>query len=245
MKHGLIRIAALGVLVIAGSVGLWMYQGRYGDARRIQDLSREVERLEEHKQQLEQIVQRLSAERRVADVLVVRQEMVDGVLQTELLFQEYARDGSLLPARYFTIQGSIAHIDAMVVKFERGFIEEGDALRGHNIVLFHKLYGDYQTPDEAHRIDEPGRIPEIYRGVDAKISRFEQALWTNFWKLVEHEDYREQYGVRLAQGEGVWLRFHPDRLYTLTVESDGGLNIRSEPLQGVYREALRRQQAVP
>ena len=40
-------------------------------------------------------------------------------------------------------------------------------------------------------------------------------------------------GVRVAQGEAVWTKFQPDRLYTLTLESDGGLNITSAPLKGM------------
>jgi hypothetical protein len=241
MVQSVLKIAALGVLVVTGSAGVWLYHDRYSDARRIRALGEQIEQLEQEKVRLEQIVERLTIERRVADMLVTRQEQVDGVLQTELLFVEYARDGTPLPPKLFQVEGSIAHIDAMVIKFDRGFIEEGDALRGHSIALFHKLYGDFQPPDQAHRIDEPGKIPQIYRGADPHVSQFEQELWQNFWKLVEYPEYRERYGVRLAQGEGLWLRFHPDRLYTISIESDGGLNIRSEPLRGIYREALQRR----
>jgi hypothetical protein len=46
-------------------------------------------------------------------------------------------------------------------------------------------------------------------------------------------------GVRVAQGEGVWRPFEPGRLYTITLESNGGLNVHSEPLRGIYQEALR------
>ena len=81
----------------------------------------------------------------------------------------------------------------------------------------------------------------MYRGADPRVGEFEHELWTNFWKLAEDEAYRKEKGVRVAQGEGVWVPFQPDRLYTLTLESDGGLNITSSPLKGVYREALKRQ----
>ncbi len=46
-------------------------------------------------------------------------------------------------------------------------------------------------------------------------------------------------GVRVAQGEGVWRPFEMGHLYTLTLETNGGLNIHSEPMRGVYQEALR------
>ena len=48
-------------------------------------------------------------------------------------------------------------------------------------------------------------------------------------------------GVRVAQGEGVWRPVDPDKLYTITLECNGGLNIRSEPLKAIYSEALKRK----
>jgi hypothetical protein len=41
----------------------------------------------------------------------------------------------------------------------------------------------------------------------------------------------------------VWGPFEADKLYTITVESNGGLNITNEPLKGIYREALKQQHA--
>jgi hypothetical protein len=190
-------------------------------------------------EQLKQVVQRLEAERRVADVIVTDQKTVDGVLKTTLLFVEYARDGSTLPARRFTIDGNIAHVDAMVVKFDRDFVQKDDPLRGHSIALFTRLYGENQPPEKAFRIDSPEQIPDVYRGADPYVSDLERELWQNFWKLAEDDAYRQTRGVRVAQGEGVWVPFQPDRLYTLTLDSDGGLNITSAPLKGIYREALK------
>jgi hypothetical protein len=68
---------------------------------------------------------------------------------------------------------------------------------------------------------------------------FERDLWANFWKLADDEAYRKEIGVRVAQGEAVWTKFRPDLLYALTLESNGGLNITSSPLKGIYREALK------
>ena len=51
---------------------------------------------------------------------------------------------------------------------------------------------------------------------------------------------REKNGVRVSNGEGLWWNCEPDQLYTITIESDGGLNVTSEPVKGIYREALHR-----
>ncbi len=228
------KLIGLAVLVIAGSAGIVAYQRHFSAERKIEQLA-------EEKAELETIVQRLSDERRVAEVLVESQEMVDNVMQTRLLFVEYAKDGVALPPKSFSFAGKMAHIDALVVKFERDFVQKDDPLRGHSIALFTKIYGDQQSPAEAQRIDEPGAIPAVYRGADPRVSEFEMQLWRNFWKLAEDPAYREKFGVRIANGQGVWGPFEADRIYTISIESDGGLIMSSEPLKGIYREALKRR----
>jgi hypothetical protein len=86
------------------------------------------------------------------------------------------------------------------------------------------------------------KIPEVYLGSDPRISQFELGLWKDFWKLYEDPAYRQEKGVRALGGHGLWGPFEPDRLYTITIESDGGLNMTSEPLKGIYREALKQHE---
>jgi hypothetical protein len=249
------KLLILTLLVAGGAVGLYAFQFRDTTTGKLRAAEQRVE-------QLKTVVRRLHGERRVADIIVTDQEPLTtrpatapalatspttapaGTATTErttLLFVEYARDGTPLPARRFTIDGNVAHLDAMVIKFDGKFVEENDPLRGHSVALFTRLYGESQSPEKGFPIDPPNGIPEVYRGRDPKVPAFETELWQNFWRLAEDETYRKEMGVRVAQGEGVWTRFLPDRLYTVTLESDGGLNITSTPLKGIYREALRRQ----
>ena len=232
MLRPVAKIFGLTFLLLAASVGVVYYQHAVSTEKKI-------EKLQDEKRQLEQVVTRLERERRVADVLVSRQEKNDaGVLETTLLFVEYDKANNPLPAKSFTIAGNTAHIDAMVIKFENDYVAQNDALRGHSIVLFTKIYGDNQSPAEAAMIDTPGKIPDIYRGVDPVVGEFEQGLWQDFWRLYEDESYRQSKGVRALGGHGLWGPFQPDKLYTITIESDGGLNMTSEPLKGIYRAAL-------
>ena len=88
--------------------------------------------------------------------------------------------------------------------------------------------------------ESAGSLPEAGSASPALVvpSEFEQSLWSDFWKLADDEAYRREMGVRVVQGESVWGPFKPGVLYTITVESNGGLNLHAEPLKGVYREAL-------
>ena len=235
MLRSLGKIFSLTLLLIVASAGVAYYH-------HVTTASRTIEKLQDEKRQLEQVVTRLSAEDRVADILVSNQEVDDnGVQRTTLLFVEYDKKGNPLPARSFSIEGDTAHIDALVIKFERGYVAENDALRGKSIALFTKIYGDRQSPANAAMIDSPGKIPEVYRSAEPRVSEFELSLWGDFWRLYEDESYRASKGVRALGGHGLWGPFKPERLYTITLESDGGLNMTSEPLKGIYREALKQR----
>lgn len=234
MLRWLGKMIGLGVFIVVGSTAIWYYQDHYS-ARH------EIEQMQEKNRVLTRVVQRLSDEKRVAEVLVTDQQTVDGVLRTTLLFVESDRNGEPLAPKSFVIEGEQAHIDAMVIKFERDFVSAADPLKGHSIALFTRIYGDKQTPANAFPIDDPGKIPAIYRDADPRVSQFEQDLWKSFWQLAENEQLRKEKGVRIANGQGLWGPFQPDKLYTITLESDGGLNINSEPLKGIYREALKKR----
>jgi hypothetical protein len=232
MYRSIIKLLVLVGTVSAGSVGFYLYHAH-------SSVEAQLEREQQRSAELRQIVQRLTSERRVADVMVTDQQKINGVLRTSIVFVEYGKDDAALPAKRFTVEGKMIHIDALVVKFDGKFVEQNDALRGQSIALFTRLYGDNQTPAQGFPIDEPGQIPAIYRDDDPKVGAFQQELWQNFWRLADDPGYRNKMGVRIAQGEGPWRPFEPDHLYTITIESNGGLSIQSEPLKGIYREALK------
>ena len=190
------------------------------------------------------MVDRLTDERRVAQMLVTGQKIVNGIPQTSLLFMESSRTGGDLQPKSFTINGNDVHLDAMVIKFQRDFVKKNDPLRGHSIALFTRIYGNHQSPDAGFSVDAPGKIPEYYQGASPQVSAFESGLWTDFWKLAKDSSYRERMGVRVSNGEGLWWPCEADQLYTISIEADGGLNVTSELVKGIYREALRQKPAV-
>jgi hypothetical protein len=243
MLRHLTKFILLSGLVLGGSVALWQYEKKWSEQAKQEQ---RIRRLEEEKQQLQRFVARLTSEKRVAEIVVTDQAKTgDQIESTTLLFVEYDREGKQLPPQFFTIKGNVAHIDALVIKFEKDFVRSEDPLRGHSLVLFYRLYGDYQTPADGYRIDQPGAIPEIYQDETATTAAqaFEQELWKNFWKLADDVKYRQEKGVSVAMGEGPWTYFYPDKVYQLTLAAAGGLSINSRPLDGVwkeYRSALKR-----
>jgi hypothetical protein len=232
--RALAKTAFLSLLIVGGSVGLFFYYHHNSDERRI-------EQLQERNRELELFNKRLKADRRVAKILVTNQPTVNGKVKTTLLFVEYARDGSELPAKQFTIDGNEAHFDAQIIKFNDEYVEQGDPFRGQSIMLFTRVYGAEQTPANGYPIDTPGSIPEIYRGTDPARADFEQDLWNNFWKLYNNEAARQAKGIRGLHGEGLFGQFDKDHLYTITLRADGDGTLSEEPLDPMYRQAMGRE----
>jgi hypothetical protein len=236
MFRALTKLLSLTTVVVFGVLAVLLYRDHTAEQRHTAEL-------EDQNQQLHRVVERLTGESRVAEMLVTDKKEVGGVPTTTLLFVEYSRNHDALPPRIFTIRGNEVHLDAMVIKFDRDFVERNDPLRGHSIALFTRIYGNRQSPDEGSTIDTPGQIPGYYQDIDQHVTKFETDLWTNFWKLAGDEAYRKQMGVRVCNGEGPWWPCETDKLYTISIESSGGLNVTYEPVKPIYREALKRKDA--
>jgi hypothetical protein len=232
MLRSVVKILLITAIVLGAAVATFHY-------RTSRSLEAQLEREQQRTAQLKEIVTRLTSERRVADIVVTSQDTVGDHLTTSIVFVEYSPDGTALPARHFTLVGKMVHVDAMVIKFDGRFVAENDPLRGQSVALFTRIFGDTQAPSDGFPVDTPGEPPAVYRKADKSVTDFERELWKNFWRLADDAGYRSSMGVRVAQGEGVWRPFEMGRLYTLTLESNGGLNVHSEPMRGVYQEALR------
>jgi hypothetical protein len=241
MLRAVTTLSLVAFLSFATFVGVWQYRKYTAEQRKIVQLEQQTRQLEQQKQQLQQVVQRLTAEKRVAEILVTERTVgQDGTPTSAILFVEYARDGSTLPPKSFVVRGEHVHVDGMVIEFDGDFVQKGDPLRGHSILLFDKIYGSADRPADAYRIDSPGRIPDLYAAANPQTTQFETDLWSNFWRLVSDEAFRKSKGVRLANGKSLYGPFATDRLYTITLDASGKMSCEDQPIRGAVGEALRR-----
>jgi len=179
---------------------------------------------------LQRVVGRLMSERRIADVVLVDHTLDpntgDPVLT--LRFVEYDRADEPLPARYFRVIGDEVHFDALVIRFKDEYVAAGDALRGHSIHLFRRVYGSRQAPDNAELVDDSALsrdgIPDVYR-IDDAPNPYEVELWNNFWTYANDPEAAERLGVKVLMGQVVYTRLLADRTYRLSIEADGGMSI--------------------
>jgi hypothetical protein len=236
MLRATYRLVVLAVLVASASVGYWYYHNPQSPAVRIA-------KLEQEKNELQQIVKRLTDEQRVAEMIVTDQHQTPEGMQTTLLFVEQARDGTPLPPKSFTVRGDEVWVGGLSIRFEEGWLEKNDPLRGRGIMLFTRIFGQNQTPAQGVPIDQPGKIPDIYRGDPkeiARVSAFESELWDNFWRLTEDKEYRAEKGVEVAGGKAVFFKAVPDRLFTITVDARGNPTVVGDPIKPIYREAMKK-----
>lgn len=192
-----------------------------------QRLARENARLEAERKKLTEVIDRLNIERRVALIEVLEQHVDESgaTRQTVIRFTEQGRNGQAVSPLTIGVDGDTPHFDALVVKFADDYVAHGDQLRGQSIALFRRVYGETQSPRDGYWLGRPGDVPDVYR-VDADPSEFERKLWREFWTYATDPEKAAATGVRVAQGEAVYAPMKANEVWTLTLEADGGLNLK-------------------
>jgi hypothetical protein len=235
----------LAVVTTCGVGTVWLLAP--GEAER---LRREKDVLDREVAGLHRAIERLTGDDRLAEVhvidQVVRGQLVDGqpaaVTLTTIDLVEIDRDGHPLPPRRFVIPDVVIYFDYWVIQFEHAQVAAGDALRGRSLALFRRVFGEHQNPADGFGIDPVGSVPQVYR-LDPESSRYEQELWSRFWQYVSDPAAAAADGVRVAQGEAVYVPVRRGQIWSLTLQNAGGLNVKlrrtgipagtgSEPIAG-------------
>lgn len=224
-----IRILVL-TLVVGGATAMMVWKAHVDEERRLREEIAKIEaEMAREIAAREAMIDRLGRDRRRAIVEILAQEPIDAPspggpsLATEVRFIELDDAGRELGRRDFSIPGDVLFIDGWTARFPRESVAEGDPLRGSTIVLLRRLYSDRMNPADGHPIDTPGGVPDGYAA--SEVSRFEQSIWRNFWRLASNADAASAAGLRVAQGEAVYKRVAPGETYELLVEAAGGMTL--------------------
>jgi hypothetical protein len=180
---------------------------------------------------LRQVIERLTAETRTAEVIV--SDLNNGL--TTIKFVEYGADLKALSPCYFTFKNNLIQFQSLVIRFEDDFVKYGDKLRGKSAFVFWKVFalGDSNTA-EIFEINKLGDIPNGYQ-IGATKTDFEQQLWRDFWDYALEQDKAKSMGIKNAQVEAPGTKFVPGKLYTIKIEHDGGLRIDAAPINEILR----------
>ncbi len=213
----------MGTLVI-GSMFWWTMSREASLRAEVQELQL---RLAEEIAIRDASIARLSRERRLARIEVLEPlnavSLDEQTPTTTLRFIEIDEDGRELGRRTFTVPGETIYIDAWTARFPAESVSQGDHLRGQTLVLFKRIYSDQLSPREGVSIDTPGGVPDGYAG--SEIARYEQAIWSNFWRIATSPKESSSRGIRVAQGEAVYSPMKPGDVYELKVDALGGMTL--------------------
>jgi hypothetical protein len=216
------RILALLLLTVLGAAGFWVWERH-----------RETEILK-------QIVARLTADSRVAEVVVEdHQKDAEGRLASlTLKILEFDVHGKpLTPRRCTFTKNDVIHFEALVIRLDDRLVMEGE---GKSVHLFRRAFALSPTDRtyEACDINLPQEVPGGYaiQGAGGELAAGEQRFWRAFWELALDEERRAQAGVKNAQIEAPATRFVPDMVYRLRLEADGGLFLDATPVPAILRQ---------
>src|SRR3989338_6365350 len=187
-------------------------------------------------QMLKEIIERLAADSRVAEVMVteVKSDPATKNTYTTIKFLEYSAKLKPLKPKYFTFSGNVIQFQAVVIRFDDFYVKKGHSLKGKSAYLFLKAFILIDKGAETFDITKINEIPSGYQVEGAK-NNFERRLWLKFWESALNPIQARGAGVKNAQIEAPGTRFIPGMMYTIKIEHDGGLRIDSASLSTILK----------
>lgn len=223
---------ALALLLLACAIGWWTWRVREELSRH----EREVAELRVELEQKEARIRELAAALRLlkVDHRVARLEVLDcapdaaGAARMRVRFTELTPEGApLAPSVECTLAGTRVYVEALVIKFEDGYVERGEALRGTSVCLFQRLFGDEQKPVDGTPLDAAGQLPLAY-GSEEGPDPFFTDLWRRFWDYAHDRTAAAAAGVRVMHGEAPFVEARAGHSYRVELRASGGLSLAAE-----------------
>jgi hypothetical protein len=185
---------------------------------------------------LGKIIERLTADSRVAEALVtnVEFEPAKNKHYTTIKFLEYDTQQKPLTPQYFTFSENVIQFQAMVIRFDDFYVKTGHPLKGKSAYIFTKAFALTDKGVEVFEINKAQGVPSGYR-LGKKENYFEKRLWQRFWEYALNPEGRKRAGIKNAQIEAPGTKFIPGMLYTIRIEHDGGLRIDCSRIPPIFK----------
>ncbi len=185
---------------------------------------------------LKQVIARLEADSRIAEVLVtgVNFNEATGKKITTIKFLEYDAKGNPLQPKYFAFPGNIIQFQSLVIRFDDFYVKKNDPLKGKSAYLFWKVFLLDGANTKEFEITKASSIPSGYK-IENLSDPFEAGLWRKFWQYALNPEEAKKMGIKNAQIEAPGAMFVPGTLYTIKIEHDGGMRIDARLLPAILR----------
>ena len=185
---------------------------------------------------LKKVIERLTADSRVAEVIVtdVKRDSKTKKTYTAIKFLEYDTKLNPLEPKYFTFSGNVIQFQSMVIRFDDFYVKKGHSLKGKSAYLFMKAFMLTDNGAETFDITRINEIPSGYEAADVR-NNFEKKIWKRFWEYALNPEKASKVGIKNAQIEAPGTKFIPGMIYTIKIEHDGGLRIDAKPLTPILK----------
>jgi len=181
------------------------------------------EKLAADVQRLQTALHYLKVDHRVAKFTAVDQTKDEqtGLVKTRIEFVELNDEGQPMgEPRVYDIDGDTVYIDGWVVQFEDKYVESADLERGTSLLLFKRIFGSGQKPDQGYPLDTPGSAPLKYaRG--SNMSEFEKKIWGDFWSIANDPAKAEALGIKAAHGVAPYVKVQKGSTYRINLRASG------------------------
>jgi hypothetical protein len=178
-------------------------------------------------QRLDTAMRLLKVDHRVAWLTVLEQEQDPdtGELFTAGQLVEVNDQGEMLGEPHlFRIEGDQIYIEYWIVKFLDKYVELAEIDRSTSLVLFRRIFGESQAPNDGITLDTVGSRPQAY-GSGTQMSEFEKQIWGDFWTIANNETRAEELGIRAAHGEAPSMKLKKGKSYRVILRASDGLSI--------------------
>jgi hypothetical protein len=154
-----------------------------------------------------------------------RNEATGGVT-TLIEFVEVNDEGAPIDTpRQFRLPGDTVYIDSWVVRFKDEFVEQNDLERGSSLMLFKRIFGSGQKPEDGFPLDEVGSAPRAYaRGGEP--SDLEKKIWDNFWTIANDPARQDELGIRSGSGVAPNMKVDKGKSYEIRLRAAGDPEMR-------------------
>lgn len=169
----------------------------------------------------------LKVDHRVARLDVVDQRMDDksGRLATLIEFVELNDEGQPVDEpRRFEVIGDVVYLDNWIVKFDDKYVEQSALDRSTSLVLFRRLFGEFQEPKDAFPLDRGQGPPRAY-SQGGVVTEFEKKIWADFWTIANDDQKARDLGIRAAHGQAVSIKTQKGKSYRVLLRASDGLSI--------------------
>ncbi len=185
---------------------------------------------------LKEVISRLEADSRIAEVLVTGVQFDEKTHKTytTIKFLEFDSIGNPLEPRYFTFSGNILQFQSLVIRFDDIHIRRKDLMRDKSAYIFLKVFMLDGANTQEYVITKAATIPPGYK-IDKLMHSFEEKLWSRFWEYALNPVQAKKIGIKNAQIEAPGTMFVPGTIYTLKIEHDGGIRIDAKPLPEILK----------